>query len=1113
MECPSCRTEVPEGNRFCMECGDPLPALCPLCGGPNPHSAKFCGACGAQLGAASTTHPAVRPEPVSPLAASSAERRQLTVMFCDLVGSTALSARLDPEDLREVIGAYHRCVAETVGCYDGFVAKYMGDGVLVYFGWPRAHENEAERAVRAGLAVTEAVAQQRTPQDGALACRIGIATGQVVVGGLIGEGAAQEQAVVGETPNLAARLQALAGPNEVIIGAGTHRLVAGLFELEDLGAHELKGFGEKVQAWRVRGESHVESRFAARSATGLTPFTGRQHELGMLLDRFERAKAGEGQVVLLSGEPGIGKSRIALAVRERLHGNEHFSLRYYGSPYHSNSALFPVIGQIERAAGLMHDDTADKKLAKLAALPGLSVTDAEWAARLVADHLAIPTGGRYPKLQLTPDQKKAKTLEVMLKQLAGLAAKQPVLMIAEDAHWFDPTSLEWFDLVVDRIDHLPILLVVTFRPEFVPRWAGRPHVTLLTLNRLARTEGTALISHLARGKSLPLDVLAHILAKTEGVPLFVEELTKAVLESGMLQEANERYELTHPVHSFPIPSTLQDSLMARLDRQAPAKEVAQIGAVIGREFSYDLLAAVADLDMVKLAAGLDELVRAELVFRHGAPPQVSYAFKHALVQDAAYASLLKSKRQQLHRRIAEVLEKRFPETAEAEPEALARHLSEAGESERAIDYWQRAGQRAAERSANLEAIAHLRKGLDLLGTLPDTPERERCELALQASIGMPLIATKGYAAAETGAAYDRARELCDRLGDAARLLPILYGQWAHHVTRADRRTAQSLAETFLRKAEGQGAEGPELVARRLVGINLFHLGELTASRRYLEQASVPYQGNLTLTFQYGADPRSAGLAWLALDFWLLGYPDQAVRARDDAIARAHEAAHAITLAHALRVGGLLVDAMLRDWHSAREHAEALKSFAEQQRLPFWLAWAKFIYARGLFEREASPATVAQMHEALIEIGLGSHRLEQPSLLVMLAESYGRLGQVEIGLNLIGEAFALVEATDQRCWEAEIHRTRGNLLALRKEAGAAEAVSCFERAIAVGRSQSAKCFELRAATSLARLRRDEGKRVEARDLLAPVYDWFTEGFDTADLKDAKALLRELSSDQS
>jgi len=1037
-----------------------------------------------------------------------AERRQLTVMFCDLVESTALASRLDPEDLREVIGAYHRCVAETIGRYDGFVAKYMGDGVLVYFGWPRAHEDDAERAVRAGLELLVTVSQLAAADATALAVHVGIATGQVVVGDLIGEGAAQEEVVVGETPNLAARLQTLAAPNEVMIGSGTHRLVAGLFELEDLGAHELKGFGEKVQAWRVRGESHVESRFAARSATGLTPFIGRQHELGMLLDRFERARAGEGQVVLLSGEPGIGKSRITLALRERLHGIEHLSLRYYGSPYHSNSALFPVIGQIERAAGVMRDDTAHQKLAKLEALPGLTATDAEGAARLVADHLAIPIGGRYPMLELTPDQKKAKMLELMLNQLEGLADRQPVLMIAEDAHWFDPTSLEWFDLVVDRIDRLPILLVVTFRPEFAPRWAGRPHVTLLTLNRLARTEGTALISQLASGKPLPNDVLAHILAKTEGVPLFVEELTKAVLESGILQEATEHYELTSPVHFLPIPSTLQDSLMARLDRQAPAKEVAQIGAVIGREFSYDLLAAVADLDTVKLAAGLDELVRAELVFRHGAPPQVSYAFKHVLVQDAAYGSLLKSKRQQIHRRIAEVLEKRFPETAEAEPEALARHLTEAGESERAIDYWLRAGQRAAERSANLEAIAHLRKGLDLLGTLPDTPERARRELALQASIGMPLIATKGYAAPETGAAYNRSRELCDRLGDAAQLLPILYGQWAYHTTRGDLLAARSMAETFLRAAEGQGAEGPALVARRVVGINLFHLGELTASRAHLEQALALYEANRhrSLTFQYGADQRSAGLAWLALNLWLLGYPDQAVRARDDAIGRAHEAAHAITLAHALRIGGLLVDAVLRDWRSAQEHAEALRLFAEQQRLPFWLAWAKFIYARSLFEQEPSPAAVAQMHEALIEI-LANHRVERPILLTMLAEAYGHLGQVEMGLNLVREALALVEETGERCWEAEIHRARGNLLAFDNSTGTV-AVGCFERAIAVACRQGAKSLELRAATSLGRLWLDQGKRQQAYDLLAPIYGWFTEGLETADLKDATALLDEM-----
>jgi predicted ATPase len=636
-------------------------------------------------------------------------------------------------------------------------------------------------------------------------------------------------------------------------------------------------------------------------------------------------------------------------------------------------------------------------------------------------------------------------------------------------------------------------------------------VTLLTLNRLARSEGTALISHLAGGRPLPADVLADILAKTEGVPLFVEELTKAVLESGLLKETNERYELTSPMHFLPIPSTLQDSLMARLDRQAPIKEVAQIGAVIGREFSYDLLAAVADLDAIKLAAGLEKLVRAELVLRHGTPPEVSYAFKHVLLQDAAYASILKSKRQELHRRIAEVLETRFPEVAKTEPESLARHFTEAGESDRAIDYWLQAGQRAAERSANLEATAHLKKGLDLLETLSDSPQRARRELALQTTLGMPLIATKGYGAAETGAAYDRAHELCERVGDAMQLLPILYGQLVYRLAWGDLRTAQKLSEAFLRTAEDQGAEGPALVARRMFGVTLSFLGELTASRTYLEQALALYDAkrHLPLTFQYGADHRSASLAWLAKILWLLGYPDQAVRARDDAIAQAHEAAHAITLAHGLRIGGLLVDSMRRDWRSAQKHGAALKAFAEQQRLSLWLAWAKFILGRSLAERESTPAAVAQMREALIEFGLQNYRADRPFFLVMLAEAHGRLGQTEAGLTLIDEALALVEETETRWWEAEVHRVRGNLLALDNVTGFVAAKACFEQAIAVARRQHAKSLELRAATSLACLWADRGERQQALDLLAPLYGWFTEGFDTPDLMDAKSLLDALS----
>jgi class 3 adenylate cyclase len=746
--------------------------------------------------------------PISPLT-SDAERRQLTVMFCDLVGSTALSARLDPEDLREVIGAYHRCCADLVAEAGGFVAKYMGDGVPAYFGYPLAHEHDAEHAVQAGLALVEAAPQLTTAAGVPLQVRVGIATGLVVVGDLIGAGAAQEQAVVGETPNLAARLQALAEPDAVVIADGTRRLLGNLFELKDLGARDLKGIAGPAQAWAALRASSVGSRFDALHTTGLTALVGREEESELLLRRWSRAKTGEGQVVLLSGEAGIGKSRLTAALLERLAGEPHTRLRYFCSPQRVDSAFHPIIGQMERAAGLTYDDKPQAKLDKLGALLAQTSTSPQDAA-LFAEMLSLPNDGRYPALDLAPEQRRQRTLEALMSQLAGLARQQPVLMIFEDVHWVDPTSLEVLSRTVDRIKTLQALLIVTFRPEFNAPWVGQPHVTSLTLNRLGEREAATIIAGLVGNTGLPRDVMVEIVERTDGIPLFVEEMTKAESEA-----AARRTVAAVPSSALAVPASLHASLMARLDRLGPAKEVAQIGSAIGREFSHALLASVARKPEAELGSALDRLVQAGLLSRQGVPPQASYLFKHALVQDAAYGTLLREPRRGLHARIAETLESQFAETAESQPDIVALHCTETGLIEKAAGLWGKAGQRSLAHSALVEAAAQLTRALDQIATLPGTAALRREQIKLQVALITPLIHIKGYAAAETRAAAEQARLLikqAEALGeppeDPLLLFSVLYAFCSANYVAFNGDVCRDLAAQFLALAEKQGTTVP-----------------------------------------------------------------------------------------------------------------------------------------------------------------------------------------------------------------------------------------------------------------------------------------------------------------
>jgi class 3 adenylate cyclase/tetratricopeptide (TPR) repeat protein len=1013
----------------------------------------------AALGAA-VPDAAVTGAPRDARAPADAERRQLTVMFCDLVGSTALAARLDPEDLREVIAAYHRTVGEVIARFDGFVANYMGDGVLVYFGYPRAHEDDAERAVRAGLESIDAVGRLDV-KSAKLQARVGIATGLVVVGDLIGEGSAQQQSVVGETPNLAARLQALAEPDAVVIAAGTRRLVGDFFEYRDLGAVEVKGIAAPVPAWQVLRPSAVASRFEALRS-GTTPLVGRDEEVELLLRRWQQAKTGEGRVALISGEPGIGKSRLTAALSEHIRTEPHTRLRYFCSPYHQDSALYPFIAQLEHAAGFVRDDAVEAKLGKLRALLAPGTQDDDDIA-LLTELLSLP--GSAADLNLSPQRKREKLFEALLNQLEAEARRRPVLMVFEDAHWIDPTSRELLDLTVDRVRRLPVLLAITFRPEFQPPWGGRSHVTSLALNRLGERDGEALVQKLAGNAALTADIVAEIVDRTDGVPLFVEELTKAVLESAAQGDRVAAVLATTSLAALSVPATLHASLMARLDRLGPAtKEVAQIGAVLGREFAYELIEPVAQRDERELQAALGQLSEAGLLFCRGTAPHASYLFKHALVQDAAYSTLLRGRRQELHARVAAALEEHFADLLERQPELLAHHLTAAGWVERAVDQWLKAGQFAAARSTHFEAIGRFDRGLALLVSLPETPERDRREIELELARGPSLLTAKGFNSPEAVEAYERARGLCEKRGDAENLFVALWNLWlTTSIRNID--AARPLSSRLLILSERQEDSTLRLEAHHSAWFTRFCTGEPAPARDHCNEGSRLYnfERHHSLALFYGGhDPGVCAHQHGALIDWLLGYPDKAVASLREAVSLAERLRHPLSLSHALIYGSVL-HLFRREPDSAFQRANDAEELAAEQRIARVLNTSVLRGAALLGRDELEEAT------ASIRAGLAVRKawqLAHQYQLTLVSEVLARGGDYDGALAALAEAEAAIQAGAERWWEAEIHRRKGVvLLSLNL---VSESEGCFERSLGIARKQQAKSLELRAAASLAQL---------------------------------------------
>jgi class 3 adenylate cyclase/tetratricopeptide (TPR) repeat protein len=1038
-----------------------------------------------------------------------AERRQLTVMFCDLVGSTELSARLDPEDMGQLVALFHHRIAEVIDGYQGIVARYMGDGVLAYFGYPQAHEDDAEQAVRAGLALVEAVPNLQTGAEAPLQVRVGIATGVVLVGDLIGEGGSQEQAVVGDTPNLAARLQVLAEPGTVVISASTRRLTGGQFEYRDRGPAALKGWAEPVPAWQVLRTSGVAGRFEAQHESKLTPLFGRDEEIELLLRRWRGVSQGEGRVVVLTGEPGIGKSHITLALQERLLAEPHIGLHYFCSAHHTNSALLPFVGQLERAARFERGDTSAEKLAKLEMLLVQSAVEGDQAVALLANLLSLPSSDRYRLPELSPQSRKEKTLAALLSRLEGLAAMQPVLMIFEDVHWIDPTSLELLTVMVDQVPQLRVLLLINARPEFAPPWPHYAHVTTVALTRLSRPDGAAIIKRITGGKTLPAEVMNQILARTDGVPLFVEELTKTVLESGVLQEGEGHYVLEHPLPSLAIPTTLHDSLIARLDRFAPVREVAQIGAVVGRSFSYELLNAVAGIPREKLEEALGQLVLSELIFRRGEIPHAVYTFKHVLVRDAAYSSLLKSRRANLHAAIASAFEQRFPEIVEAQPETLAQHLTEAGLIEKAVSYWLKAGKNAVQRFANLEAIAHLQRGIETVGRLPDTLGRDRLELDLQFTLGPCLIATQGPASSTAIATFARGRELCARLGDPPEYLQVMFWLATGSVVRGELPQARETTATLLGLAEARNDRPMLINAIRGLGMILLFMGHVVDARELTERAIEAFgassETEKLAARAAGQDAGAAGLALMSWALWILGYVDMAAARMAAALQRADAVGHPHTQAYACYYASIL-HALRGEPAIAHRHAERCLSLSEEYGFRHWQGLSRAIRGICMTMLDPSASTLEEVRGALDHYRSAGYQLGITALYVLLCPILLLRHEPEAALEVIEQGLSAANHNSERIFEAELHRLKARALLLCGAAGSeTHAQSLLDRALTTARSQHARSLELRAAKDLAALWIGQGRRDEALAFLAPIHAWFTEGFDTHDLKEAKVLL--------
>ena len=1082
MRCQNCSAENPQGANFCIQCATPFPHRCQKCGFENPSEAKFCAQCAAPLDAA---------EPIRAESDASdgltGERRHLTVLFCDLVGSTEIASHLDPEDWREIVAGYHRAATQAIERFGGHVAQYLGDGVMAYFGYPEAHENDAERGARAGLAVLEAVSKlNEQPACPQLSARIGIDSGAVVIGG----GASKDADVFGDAPNIASRVQAAAAPDSVFITAAVHQLVSGLFVVEDCGAQRLKGIGHPIRLYRVIQASVVRRRTHGAITRGLTPFVGREDEMRLALSRWERVREGEGQLVLVVGEPGIGKSRLVEEFRARIKDDPHLWIECAGEPFFENTPFHAVTQILDQGLGWRGDESKEERLSRLERSLELAGMKLGEAVPLIAEMLSLPIPEKYPPLMFAPDQRRRRLLANLALWVLNIARLQPVVIAMEDLHWVDPSTLELTQMLVEQGATAPLMLLYTARPEFRAPWPMRAHHAQITLNRLNDRHTREMVAGVAARAALAKEVIDAVVKRIDGVPLFAEELTRLILERDGRSAASE------------IPATLHDSLAARLDRLGPAKEVAQIAAVLGREFSYELLQAVSPMSEGELQSALEKVADAELIYARGIPPEATYQFKHALIQDAAYEALLKSRRRELHRRVAQTITQKFATIAEAQPEVLARHWTYAGDAESAIAAWKKAGETADARGAFKEAEEGYRQGLAVLNALPESPERDARELELASALVKVLTITKGYTAPESVEATAHARALAEKSGNLAQVVLRRFGTFNTVFVSADYPSAAALADQILDLARGEGSHTSLAFAHAAQVDVRFFRGDFVGVEEHLAR----FSGFLEAAdFRQFPGEGATAMGFAGIGAWILGHVDKARERIAQAIAFASDSHNPYDLAFARFFESYLYR-FLREPQRAEAAAEQALAISEEHGFSLLRDMSLCVTGWARAQLGSAGEGVSLIRQGLAGMAEAEVRVAITDFLTSLAEAQILDGATGDALRTIDDA--LQANPDELFYRPETLRIRGELRLKRGDTELAGAD--FRDAIALARSMGAKAWELHATTSLARLLATQGRRDEARTMLADIYNWFTEGFDTADLKDAKALLDELSS---